>query len=492
MPRFDELMRAAAPGRRGPGQLARVGAVEERSVPAIPVTHATRSAKAIEAATLDKLRQLSVMSQQAQDILGDPGASPEDRELAMQTLSHATSSARAIQQATAHKRATLRVVQPGAQDIRAHQFRSQYGAQALAAAARAGREVLDVDPNYTQDVEMPISRRDPLTGRVTGDLELLERMPETDFAPEHITDPRARLEHKRAYRRREMERAEGRRSETQLGGQAPGILPGQTATVARWFAIDAEEPQDINLTLTYTIDDVTKSCALGSQYTVVAPTGGTLQQGVQSITPTPGAGPAATDYIGLYAQVDWSIGPNSFTAIVDFQYGTQLRLTATQVTIRALYLPQSLPSPWPSIPIQGSGIEGATTGPPVTAACAFGHGFPSFRTAAARFTRRFGLNASGGVPDTLKFDPIPPWASAFGVSVLAVGVGDPSTTAPNLDIVVATQNQVHTGGNCWAFNISSGVAQDNEFLLPSGSRFLWVQNKAANAVEVAVVYALMI
>jgi hypothetical protein len=441
------------------------------------------------------VRELHAMSQQAQEILSDPSSSVEERERATQVLSHASSSARAIREATSHRRATLHVVEPGAADIHARAFAQRYGASALAAAAHHEQQMLDVDPDYRQRIEMPTSRRDPLTGRVTGDAELLERAPEIDFAPEEITDPRARLAHKRAFRRREMERAEGRRSESQLGGQESGILPGQTRTLARWYAIDAEEPEDINLTLTYTVDDQTKSVAIGAQYTVTAPVGGTLQQGVQVITPTPLVAPQGTDYIGLYVQLDWAVGHSNFTAIIDFQYGTQLRLTATQLTVRALYLPQALPSPWPAIPIQSSGVEGANTGPPITATCAIGHGFPSFRTAAARFTRRFNLGVNGGGAETLSFDPIPPWAAAFGVSILGVAAADPSTYTPNIDFVVCTQKILHTTGNCWAFNVGSLLAlpADNGVELPLGSRFLWVQNKdAAKAVEVAVVYALMV
>src|SRR5258708_37929268 len=85
-------------------------------------------------------------------------------------------------------RGTLHVAQPSSQDVRAARFRSQYGAQALAAAARAGREVLDIDPLYVQHLKTP-TYIDPMTGRALGGAELLERMPETDFAPEHILAP---------------------------------------------------------------------------------------------------------------------------------------------------------------------------------------------------------------------------------------------------------------------------------------------------------------
>lgn len=293
------------------------------------------------------------------------------------------------------------------------------------------------------------------------------RAPEPDFVPEGITDPAERLRMKRALRQREEERQEVFNREGQWGGRtSQPLAPGGSELLLDWRDT-SERVEPLTLQLAYNLEGPSANVA----------TLGPGQIGPISVPATP----QATDDITLYARLEWGNGRSSHLAYVDYQAGTQLRISGSWVKVSVLYLPTNLPTGWPAQPVQMFGTTpGSTTGPAVSASALLGKGFPTFTTAAARFTRKFLLASTG----LLAFDPIPPFASAFGYATsLATGNNWQFT----LDV-----NQFEPANGFARFNATANPTADNTFLIPSGSRFLSVQNNSGATAAMQIVYALML
>jgi hypothetical protein len=289
-------------------------------------------------------------------------------------------------------------------------------------------------------------------------IDLESRMPEADFVPEGVTDPAERERMKDLIAAREERHVKMRRASQQWGNQVAGLVPGTSATILQWNST-ADSPEPVNLQLSYTLDNRTSS-------------GESLLD----------------DDINVYAKIEWGGGGGQETAICDFQQGTQIRLTASYVRVSALYLPQNLPSPWPPRPIQGGAGEAGPTGPALTAVAILGRGFPGFRTSAARFTRKFQLAANS----TLPFDPIPPFASAFGLAFWNNGVFPAAETIDAL-IELTSQSVALLSSSTYKFRITDSTpTPDNAYTVPQGTRFISLTNNQVTNLNVAISYALML
>ncbi len=296
--------------------------------------------------------------------------------------------------------------------------------------------------------------------------DLDARLPTPDFVPEGFQDPAVRQDlRKLLLDYHDQQRSHFQREGT-WGGQQTGVTPGGSAQLLMW-SNPSKAPMAFNIQLSYTIDPPSNN--------VATPTQGVIPP---KIAPTPNL---ATDDITIYARVDWGHGNASQTAICDFQGGTQLRLTGSWARVTVLYLPTNLPSGYPHQPVQMFGTTPtSTTGPSITATAMLGLGFPAFVVAPGRFTRKFVLANN----DQLSFDPIPPFASAFGYA----------TSIPT--------------GNNWTFTLdvnnfepANGFAQfvslvnpvpENGLPIPSGSRFMSVKNASGVTAAMQLVYALML
>jgi hypothetical protein len=306
--------------------------------------------------------------------------------------------------------------------------------------------------------ELPL---DPVDQR-----DLDSRLPEPDFVPESVTDPRQRARMRKQIRAREGEQIQRWRREGQYGGVVDNLSPGQSASVLQWYA-ETDEPRAVNIQLSWTIGSPNPT------YTFTNPAG---PQFPNVTPPAPFVG-QASDTVSLYAKVEWGGGAAQHLAFCDFQSGTQLRLTGSFVRITALYQPTNLPTGWPSQPDQ---LTQSTppTGPNLQVSAILGMGFPSFRTSAARFTRKLLVAANS----TLQSDTIPAFASAFGFAA--------SLAAPNIGFKL-TQNQSGET-NSMNFVSTANPTADNTFPLPQGYRFIDVKNNQGSAVGVSLVYALML
>ena len=302
--------------------------------------------------------------------------------------------------------------------------------------------------------------------------EFQSRLPEPDFVPEGVTDPIERERHRLAIQKRLARNHLVAKREGQWGGQAPGMVPGSAQMLLDWRG-ETDEPLPMNVQLSYTIDPPSTNVAT-QQKGIIGP---------NSVAFTP----SATDDVSIYARVEWGSGRAQHLAICDFQAGAMVRITGSWVRVTALYLPTNLPQTaanaggggWPAQPNQLFGAS-PVTGPPVTASAMLGEGFPTFTTAAARFTRKF-LVANG---TQLSLDPIPPFASAFGYLTSSNG-------APNLQFTLAT-NVAEAGTGLATFASVAPFAPDNAFPIPTGARFISVANNGATPVGVQLVYALML
>ena len=288
--------------------------------------------------------------------------------------------------------------------------------------------------------------------------------------------------------RKQQEQIFLRRSEGQWGGQLSNIVPpGSPLLVANFipgtnqpigtqnyttggsvlqWSSSANHPEAVNVTLGQSLDDRN----------------------------TPGQS-LDTDDVSLYFKAEWGGGSGQMMAFGDFGQGTQLRLTASYVRISALYLPNNLPTGWPTQPVPFLEGGATPTGPTLTASALLGLGFPTFRTSSARFTRKFALaSGSPGSPGTIFGpDPIPLFASAFGLAFLsATGDG----TAP-IDVSIFLNTQT-TGnllpGSTYGFNVTDPAASlmDNHYMIPQGCRFITVVNNGDSDLNCAIVYSLLL
>lgn len=283
--------------------------------------------------------------------------------------------------------------------------------------------------------------------------DLDARLPDIDFVPEGVVDPRERARMRARLRAREASQVQLWRRTNQFGGLAASLKPGQSAPVLQWYS-ETDAPQAVNVQLAFDIDSDAQFSATG----------------------------AATDVVALYAKLEWGSGNAQNTAFVDFQNGTQVRLTGSFVRVTALYQPSMLPTGWPPQPdtLVQPPVGTPLTGPTVSASALLGMGFPTFRTSAARFTRSF-LLANGA---SLLLDPIPAFASAFGfATTLAAGT--------SLTFTLRQGRTAAPNGNP-SFTVATNPNPDNAFPIPQGCRLLNVTNGSGQAAGVALTYALML
>jgi hypothetical protein len=281
-------------------------------------------------------------------------------------------------------------------------------------------------------------------------LDLQSRMPEPDFVPDTVTDPGMREHLRKQIRARQERDIERRRRAAQWGGSS-FVQPGGQGTLLQWNSAD-EAPEAVNLQLGYILS-------------------GNIGTG-------PGFVAAASDDVSIYARVEWGGGNSNNVAYCDIQSGTQIRLTASYIRASAWYLPTSLPYPWPTQPC----LPGAS-GPPATVTALLGRGGPQLNVSAARFTRKFAIPAAG----VIKLDPIPPYASAFGIAF------SPSA-GQDLEIALTTNAAAvdpFTDPTRVSFTFT-GTEPTTDFLfpIPQGYRFFSIENAGAAAVLVTVIYSL--
>jgi hypothetical protein len=282
--------------------------------------------------------------------------------------------------------------------------------------------------------------------------DLYSRMPEPDFVPDTVSDPRLREHFRQQIRQRKAQEAERRQMRSAVwGNQVQGLKPKTNATVLQWMSED-DMPRAVNVQLNYTLD-------------VVTPTN-------------------STDDINVYAKIEWGGGGANHLAFCDWQTGNQLRLTASYVRVSAYYNPINLPTGWPQIPAQwmNPGLPG--TGPPLTVSAILGEGHPTFTVSAARFTRSVKSGAGGGAT-VLTLDPIPQFASALGVL----------TSAPNPALSLAVSlNHNNFGAETTTangFTVTTVESPDNQHHIPAASRFLTlVDNTPGGAGGITLLYSI--
>ncbi len=320
-------------------------------------------------------------------------------------------------------------------------------------------------------------------------VDLESRMPEADFVPETVTDERLRRHFRARIQARQVEQIQRRRRSNQWGGLIQGLQPGNQGSLMRWYAED-DVPQAVNLQLGSTIDS-----------SIVTPTLTTPSNGGPPILVNVAKPvvPADSDDINVYARIDWGGGGSAETAYCDVQQGTQIRLTASFINVSVYYnrkLPQSFP-PVRVIP-GGPAITPPNntvwpdpffflpniTGPPVTVTAQLGCGGPQLNVSGARFTRKFGLVPPEG---QILGDPIPPYASAYGVAFFD-GAPGPISVLFQASPTPTTEATATTSVNTVT---DETPTSDFRFMLPQGNRFLTVINSTNRQLGITVVYSLM-
>ena len=176
-----------------------------------------------------------------------------------------------------------------------------------------------------------------------------------------------------------------------------------------------------------------------------------------------------TDDIYLQALIDWGAGGISQQARLDFQNGTNVRLVASNVRVKAVYTP-------------GADALTDRTGPQVTAYAAIAYGAPSFRSSPARFTQRAALGAFGSSTAVANLD-VPKFANAFGL------VTDVSTFS-----IVVTARATKTSDQRFnaEYLVNAPAPLESTFLLPQGARVLTLGNQDNAPRDATVVYGLML
>jgi hypothetical protein len=276
---------------------------------------------------------------------------------------------------------------------------------------------------------------------------------------------------------------------SQLGVLGPGRYVSFASQVGVIYQVQAITALAITLTGVYTgasnVATTGVTPAPGAPVSPV-PSGGIFQY---ASPVNLWSGSQGTDDVSIYARIEWGSAGATHVAYCDFQNGTQLRLTGSFVRVSALYLPTALPAPWPPQPAQieippPPAAPTTPTGPPVTVSAILGQGHPTFISSAARFTRSFQLVDQG----FLNSDPIPPYASAFGILFAS------NTPAINYTLQVLLERNA---GDPYpqSFIANESNTTDAQFTIPNGVRFMTVANLStpgSDPLPISIVYALML